>query len=353
MANTIRVLAVDDSALARNAYRLLLTPADGFELVATAPNADIARRKITRFDPDVVILDIEMPGENGLSLLKWIMETFPVPVVVSSSYSTRGAEQTMTALSLGAVEVICKGGTGGHEGWGQDFAATLAHAVRAASKVRRKARFTSRQAEPASTPSRPVQASRPIHHSGCVVIGASTGGTEALAALIPQLPADFPPTLIVQHMPPIYTRTFAERLNRLGVVTVSEAAHRQPLQAGDVVVAPGGKQLRVVNGRFGPETRVSDEGPYNRHAPSVDVLFHSAAKAYGRNSIGLLLTGMGKDGAQGLLEIRQCGGITLAQDEDTSVVYGMPFEALKCGAVDKGHPLSLMIPSLLRSLSQR
>lgn len=367
MTNAIKVLAVDDSALARNAYRLVLEQDPALQLVATAPNADIARRKITTLDPDVVILDIEMPGEDGLSLLKWLMENFPVPVVVSSSHSARGAEQTMQAFALGAVEVVCKGGPAGNDGWNEAFATTLLNAVHAASRVRRKARFnitntaipTSRLVAPTAATKVPAPAQRagvaaraPIRRGSCVVIGASTGGTEALATLIAQMPADFPPTLIVQHMPSLYTATFARRLDGLGVVRVSEAVNGQMIGPGQVLVAPGGKQLRIDTGAVGPIARVTDEGPHNRHAPSVDVLFHSAARTFRARTLGVLLTGMGNDGAEGLLAIRDAGGYTLAQDEASCVVYGMPYEAVKRNAATQVLPLNQIVDDLVQRLSR-
>ena len=345
----IRVLAVDDSAVARNAYRLILSPDEGFDLIATAPNADIARRKIAQLDPDVVVLDIEMPGEDGLSLLKWLMANFPLPVVVSSSYSFRGAEQTMLALSLGAVEVVCKGGPLQQEGWSDDFASILRTAVQAASRARRRARFP---APPALVERRPAPVAavrRASAATGCVVIGASTGGTEALAELIAAMPADFPPTFIVQHMPPIYTRSFAERLDRLGAVRVSEAQDRQTIGPGEVLVAPGGLQMRVARGAGGPQARISREPPHNRHAPSVDVLFDSAANVFAADVRGVLLTGMGNDGAEGLLHIRQRGGLTIAQSEETCVVYGMPAEAVKRNAAVQVLDLDRIVAALLGS----
>ena len=355
MSKLIKVLAVDDSALARNAYRLVLEGESGLELVATAPNADIARRKITSLDPDVVILDIEMPGEDGLSLLKWLMEHFPVPVVVSSSYSMQGAEQTMQAFSLGAVEVVCKGGPAGNDGWSDSFSTTLISSIHAASRVRRKARFPVRTEKAQATSSTPIKrtpARSPgrIRRGSCVVIGASTGGTEALAQLITRMPADFPPTLIVQHMPPLYTATFARRLDGLGEVNVREAQGGEMIGPGEVLVAPGGKQLRMDVGAAGPVARVSTEGPYNRHAPSVDILFHSAAQQYRARTLGVLLTGMGNDGADGLLAIRNAGGYTIAQDEASSVVYGMPYEAVKRGAACEIQALDAIIDALLKRL---
>lgn len=356
MSRLIRVLAIDDSAVARNAYRILLAPEQGFELVATAPNADIARRKVTAIDPDVVVLDLEMPGEDGLSFLRWLMEHFPLPVVVSSSLSSHGADQTLRAFALGAVEVVCKGGQPG-SGWAADFGSTLTDAVRAAATVRRKQRFAKRPAPAGRTitapgTARPAAPPVPIRRGHCVVIGASTGGTEALATLIAQMPADFPPTFIVQHMPPIYTRSFAQRLDTLGAVRVREASHGDLIGPGQVLVAPGGRQLRMGIGHSGPQAIVRDDGPVNRHAPSVDVLFDSAAENYRARALGVLLTGMGNDGAAGLLRLRRNGGRTIAQDEQTSVVYGMPQEAVKLGAAELVLPLPDIVPALLRWLAE-
>lgn len=352
MSRIIRVMAIDDSAVARNAYRLLLTPDQGFELVATAPNAGIARRKVTALDPDVVVLDLEMPGEDGLSLLQWLMENFPVPVVVSSSLSSRGADQTMRAFALGAVEVVCKGGPSGDAGWAPDFGNTLADAVRAAATVRRrKMRFGTRTVGTPADAGRTAPAPAAIRRGHCVVIGASTGGTEALATLIAQLPPDFPPTFIVQHMPPIYTRSFAQRLDTLGAVRVREASDGTMIGPGQVLVAPGGQQMRMGIGHAGPQAIVRREAPVNRHAPSVDVLFHSAADNYRSRVLGVLLTGMGDDGAAGLLHILKAGGHTIAQDESTSVVYGMPQEAAKLGAAERVLPLPDIVPALLQWLA--
>jgi two-component system chemotaxis response regulator CheB len=356
-AAAIRVLAVDDSAVARTMYRELLAPEQGFELVATAPNADIARRKIMGMDPDVVILDIEMPGEDGLSLLKWLMEHFPVPVVVSSSFSPRGAEQTMRAFSLGAVDVVCKSSAPGANGE-RDFRDALTDAVRAGAAARAKMRRGLHRAQvaeaaairPAVTANAPLPPRRPSRRGPVVVMGASTGGTEVLARMVLQMPADFPPVLVVQHMPPIYTRAFAQRLDTLGAVRVEEARDGLMIGHGQVVIAPGGMQMRVQSGASGPVALVRPEPPVNRHAPSVDVLFNSAADLYRSRLIGVLLTGMGNDGAQGLLRIRQAGGRTIAQDEASSVVWGMPQEAVKLGAADAVLAADQVIPRIQRWL---
>lgn len=354
----IRVLAVDDSAVARNAYRFLLTPDFGFDLVATAPNADIARKKIAALNPDVVVLDIEMPGEDGLSFLQWLMQHQPTPVVVASSHSPRGAEQTMRAFSLGAVEVVCKGGPAGGSGMADDFASVLREAVQAAARAGQRLTFR-RSARPAATPAfaapaaAPAVSARPIRRGMCVVIGASTGGPEALSTLVAQLPGNFPPTFIVQHMPPLYTRTFAARLDSLGAVRVKEASDGDMIGPGQALVAPGGLQMRMEIGHSGPVARVLKAPPVNRHAPSVDVLFDSAVESYRSRVLGVLLTGMGNDGAAGLLRIREAGGQTVAQDEATSVVYGMPQEAARNGGAQKILALGDIVPWLLNQLAER
>lgn len=366
MPPTIRVLAVDDSAVARAMYRELLTLEAGFDLIATAPNADIARRKITSMDPDVVVLDIEMPGENGLSVLQWLMQHFPTPVVVSSSFSPRGAEQTMRAFSLGAIDVVCKTSVATAEG-GRDFSTALLDAVRAAAAARAKLRRGFTGAPPTAThavppptvpataaprpAARPAAGARRILRGPIVVMGASTGGTEVLARMITQMPADFPPTLVVQHMPPIYTRAFAQRLNTLGAVRVEEAGDGQIVGPGQVLIAPGGQQMRLQAGAGGPMAIVRPEPPVNRHAPSVDVLFDSAAEHYRTRVIGILLTGMGNDGARGLLRIREYGGRTIAQDEASSVVWGMPQEAVKLGAAEVVLPQDRIVHHVLNWLA--
>lgn len=348
----IKVLAVDDSAVARNAYRLLLTPEFGVVTVETAANADIARRKLATLRPDVVILDIEMPGEDGLTFLEWLMRHQPTPVVVASSYSWRGAEQTLRAFALGAVEVVCKGGPSGAPGWSDDFATLLRQAVQVAARARRRAVLRGAPAPAAARPAAPP-VHVPIRRGNCVVIGASTGGTEALAQLVAQMPADFPPTFVAQHMPPLYTKAFAQRLDTLGEVRVREAVDGEVIGPGHVLVAPGGTQLRMGIGHAGPMAVVRNEGPVNRHAPCVDVLFESAAEYYRSRVLGVLLTGMGDDGARGLLRIRELGGRTVAQDEASCVVYGMPQEAVKRGAAEKVLALTDIVPWLLGVLAER
>lgn len=359
MSAPIRVLAVDDSAVMRAAYRELLVPAAGMELIATAPNADIARRKILALDPDVVVLDIELPGEDGLSVLQWLMATFPTPVVVCSSFSTQGAELTMRAFSLGAMDVVGKRSAADADG-AREFTAALLGAVSAAAAARHKLR-RGMTAPPLAAPQVPsvvprrtptAPAGTALRRGAMVVIGASTGGTEALATMIGQLPAHFPPTLVVQHMPPLYTAAFARRLDTLGEVRVAEAEDGRMIGCGQMLIAPGGQQMSVLQGASGPIARVRPDPPVNRHAPSVDVLFNSAAEHYRMRVIGILLTGMGNDGAAGLLAIRQAGGFTLAQDEASSVVWGMPQEAVKLGAAEQVLPVTRIVPRILQWLAE-
>lgn len=365
MSVPVRVMVVDDSAVMRALYRELLVSASGMDLIATAPNADIARRKILALDPDVVVLDIEMPGEDGLSVLQWLMADFPTPVVVCSSFSTQGAELTMRAFSLGAVDVVCKGRNSDEDAM-RSFTAALLAAVAAAAAARPKMRRRRNPAPPVATappispalsplvqrPPVSVSATTVQRRGAVVVIGASTGGTEALAGMIGQMPANFPPTLVVQHMPPLYTAAFARRLNTLGEVQVDEAEDGCMIGPGRVLIAPGGRQMSVLQGGNGPIARVRSGPPVNRHAPSVDVLFNSAAEHYRMRLVGILLTGMGNDGASGLLSIRRAGGFTIAQDEASSVVWGMPQEAVKLGAAEQVLPVSRMVPRILQWLSE-
>lgn len=356
----IRVLAVDDSAVARTMYRALLTEEHGFDFIGTAPDAEIARKKIPAMNPDVVVLDIEMPGENGLSFLQWLMATHPTPVVISSSFSPRGAEQTLRAFALGAVCVVCKTATAAADG--NDFPTSLLEAVRTAALAGRSVRrgtAASSVARPVTKAAAPAPVSVPssagthIRRRGhIVVIGASTGGTEALGVVVSQMPADFPPTIVVQHMPALYTGPFSARLNTISAMKVSEATDGQTVGVGQLIVAPGGKQLRIVSGAMGPIACITTEPPVNRHAPSVDVMFDSAVAQYRSRVIGILLTGMGNDGAQGLLRIRQAGGWTIAQDEATSVVWGMPGEAVKIDGANLVLPIDRIIPRVLQWLSE-
>lgn len=355
----IRVLTVDDSAVARENYRQIIGSSPGLELAGIASSAEIARRKIRELDPDVVILDIDMPGTDGLTFLKWLMRNLPTPVVISSSLHPDAARKAMTAFSFGAIDVVGKGETIAGDGrWAEDFRSRIVTAIRAGAAAKNRLRKN-----PAAMPVQSQTALKIPHSSASaineprapaapyvagpvVVIGASTGGTEAIAEMIVQMPPRFPPVFVCQHMPPVFTASFAERLNGLGVVDVTEASDGLQVGQGQVVVAPGGLHLKLVRSASGPACAVGAGQPVNRHMPSIDVLFESAARTFGGRVIGVLLTGMGADGAEGLLRIRQAGGWTIAQDEATSVVFGMPMEAIRKDAAEHVLPLSQIIPRI-------
>ncbi len=367
MKARIKVLCIDDSSLARENYRRILNSASGMDLVAAASDAVIGRKRLQSGDPDVVVLDIEMPGTDGFTFLKWLMRAMPTPVVISSSMSREAAGRAMSALELGAVEVISKGEAMAGDGvWSSDFRTRLVDAIRTAAEAKPRMRRLGPKLEAKNLPPPPAvrilagkerpYAPRPagrvsvpaagLRAGPVVFIGASTGGTEAIAQMIRQMPSDFPPTIVVQHMPPLFTQSFAERLNEMGSVQVREAWDGMGVETGQVTIAPGGKHLRVRRGGAKALCLVSPGEPVNRHIPSIDVLFESATRAFGPQAIGVLLTGMGADGADGLLQMRQEGSFTIAQDEATSVVYGMPQEAYKRGAAESVLALEQIVPRI-------
>lgn len=327
----IRVLVVDDSAVVRQMFTQILDSDPEIEVVGAAADPYIAREKIVELRPDVLTLDVEMPRMDGLTFLSKLMERLPMPVVVVSSLTERGGKLAIEALRLGAIEVLTKPGTAYSVG---SLSADLIRSVKAAAA----ARVT--RSTPDSTPlaaHRPLTASHLTHK--VLAIGASTGGTKALEQLLTQLPSNAPGTVIVQHMPEHFTRAFAQRLDSICDMEVREASDGESLTDGRVLLAPG--NLHLLLRRSGARFHVQlKEGPrVSGHRPSVDVLFRSVARSAGVNAIGVLLTGMGKDGARGLLEMRQAGSATITQDEESCVVYGMPREAVKLGASMHSLPL--------------
>ncbi|MEP9375047.1 chemotaxis response regulator protein-glutamate methylesterase [Mesorhizobium sp. KR1-2] len=313
----IRVLVVDDSATMRSLLSVALRRDPQIEVVGHAADALEARDKIKALNPDVVTLDVEMPNMNGLDFLDKIMRLRPMPVVMVSSLTGRDAAATLTALELGAVDCISKAAFSDEGAF-----ATLTATVKAAAGY---------------APGGQV-----------VAIGSSTGGVEALIGVLTQFPENCPPTVITQHMPAAFTKSFAERLNRLCRPKVSEAVDGAPLLPGQVYLAPGGaSHLEVAGSGSALRCRLRASDPVNGHRPSVDVLFASLAKAAGAAAVGVILTGMGRDGAAGLLALRQAGAATLGQDEATSLVYGMPRAAFECGAVDKQLPLDRIGAAIL------
>jgi two-component system, chemotaxis family, protein-glutamate methylesterase/glutaminase len=350
------VLVVDDSAVVRQVMTALLSQEPDMA-VAAAADPLIAMGKMRTSRPDVILLDLEMPRMDGLTFLRRIMRDDPLPVVVLSTLATRGAEAAVRALDEGAVAVVAKPrlavGSFLHES-----AVLLIDAVRAAAQARLRPRTP--PALPASPrwsadvvlPAGPSPRSAPGGDT-VVAVGASTGGTEALRALLEPLPPDAPPLVIVQHMPEVFTRAFAERLDRVCRIEVKEAEAGDRVLRGRALVAPGNRHLIVRREGAHYVADLSDGPLVSRHRPSVDVLFRSVAQAAGANAVGVILTGMGDDGTAGLLEMKDAGAATLAQDEASCVVFGMPKEAILRGAVDQVLPLSRMPWALLQATVAR
>lgn len=344
---TIKVLIVDDSALVRKILTTIIDANPDLEVVGTAPDPYVARDLIKQLNPDVLTLDVEMPRMDGLDFLERIMRLRPMPVVMISSLTERNSDITFRALELGAVDFVTKPKLGIAEGL-DEYADDIADKIRAAASARLLI-----------APTLPVAGARKIERlplastEKIICVGASTGGTEAIKDLLMDLPSDCPGIVIAQHMPPGFTRSFAERLNKLCVLNVKEAAGNERILPGHVFIAPGDKHLELRRSGADYVTALSDAPPVNRHRPSVDVLFNSAAVSAGKNALGVILTGMGKDGAQGLLMMKATGSFTLAQDEASCVVYGMPREAVQLGAADKVLPLSEIADALLNKLREQ
>jgi two-component system chemotaxis response regulator CheB len=354
----IRVLIVDDSALVRSLLSDILSSDPGIEVVGVAGDAHVAREKIKALNPDVLTLDVEMPKMDGITFLKNLMRLRPMPVVMVSSLTERGADVTLDALALGAVDYLSKPKI--------DLAATLQNygeelieKVRAASKAsvraldpRRAAMIATNMASKASHNTDAVLPRAPPPKQlrtteRIIAIGASTGGTEAIKEVLMRLPPDTPGVVIAQHIPKAFSGPFAKRMNDCCQVTVYEAEDGQQVLAGHAYIAPGDRHLMVVRDGARYVCKLDDGVPVNRHKPSVDVLFRSVAQNAGRNAIGAILTGMGKDGARGLKEMLDAGSRTIAQDEATSVVWGMPGEAVSVGAAQYVLPLENVAGKIL------
>jgi len=339
----IRVLCVDDSALVRGLMVEIINSHSDMEVVATAPDPLVARELIKQHNPDVLTLDVEMPRMDGLDFLERLMRLRPMPVVMVSSLTERGSEVTLRALELGAVDFVTKPKLGLRDG-------LLEYSNLIADKIRAAAASRPRQAL-AQGPRQRMLTARPFSTTEkLVVIGASTGGTEAIRQVLEPLPPSSPAIMITQHMPAGFTRSFVQRLDNLCAVQVHEAEDGQRVLPGHVYLAPGGvAHMKLARSGANYVVQLDHGEPVNRHRPSVDVLFHSAAEVAGRNAVGVLLTGMGKDGAQGLLAMKQAGAVTFAQDEASCVVFGMPREALHIGAADEAVPLSEISERILAS----
>jgi two-component system chemotaxis response regulator CheB len=338
--NRIKVLLVDDSAIVRKVLSQELAKDPGIEVVGAAPDPFVARDMILSLKPDVLTLDIEMPRMDGLTFLRRLMRFYPLPVVIVSSLTPRGGDVAMEAMDLGAVEVLCKPGASYAVG---DMAVELRDKVKAAALSRvRPAAFPERTGMP---PHGRLSLLRTTH--SVIAIGASTGGTQALQSLLSMLPANSPGIVIVQHMPEHFTRSFAERLNTLCAIEVKEAADGDTVAPGRALIAPGSYHMELDRSGAVYKVKVRGGELVSRHRPSVNVLFRSVAKFAGRNAVGAILTGMGNDGAEGMKEMKDQGAATIAQDEESCVVFGMPKEAIAMGGVDHVLPLDAIPKKLL------
>lgn len=342
-SSKIRVLVVDDSATVRQMFARELARDPEIEVVATAPDPYVARDRIVQLKPDVITLDIEMPRMDGLSFLRKLMVHYPLPVIIVSSLTPAGGELALEAIEAGAVEVMCKPGSAYAV---EDLSIDLCDKIKAAARadVRRRAAAQSLS----SPPARRLALARTTNK--VLAIGASTGGTEALAQVLSAMPRNAPGIVVVQHMPEHFTRAFAERLNGLCDIEVAEARNGATVGPGKALIAPGNYHMLLKRSGAVYFVEVKSGPLVTRHRPSVDVLFKSVARYAGRNAVGIIMTGMGSDGADGLREMHACGAGTIAEDEASCVVFGMPKEAIARGAVDHVVPLT-RIPGLALELA--
>jgi two-component system chemotaxis response regulator CheB len=345
----IHVLIVDDSAVVRQTLAEVLTSDPSIEVIGTASDPFVAAERMREQIPDVITLDIEMPRMDGLTFLQKIMSQHPIPVVICSTLAKEGAQTTLKALEYGAVEIVAKPRLGTKQ-FLEDSRVILCEAVKAAAASRLRVPTPSHAVEPKLTADAILSRARGAMlqtTEKVVVIGASTGGTEALRALLEVLPADAPGIVIVQHMPEVFTRAFANRLDSLCQISVKEAEGNDTVLRGRALIAPGNHHVLLKRSGARYYVEIKDGPLVCRHRPSVDVLFRSAARYAGQNAVAVIMTGMGDDGARGMLEMKDAGAATIAQDEATSVVFGMPNEAIKLGAADHILPLQAIAQSML------
>lgn len=328
-----KVLVIDDSALIRSLLTEMINQQKDLEVVGAAPDPLIAREMIKQLNPDVLTLDVEMPKMDGLDFLEKLMRLRPMPVLMVSTLTERGSEITLRALELGATDFVTKPKTAITEGM-REYSSIIADKIRTAAKA--KIACLQRSAKPAAQSETLGMLKNPLISSEkLIIIGASTGGTEAIKSFLLQMPSDCPGILITQHMPAGFTKSFANRLDSLCKISVKEAVDGERVLPGHAYIAPGDKHLLLARSGANYITKLSDAEPVNRHKPSVDVLFDSAATNAGKNAIGVILTGMGKDGAAGMARMKEAGAFNYAQNEESCVVYGMPREAVAHGGVDE------------------
>lgn len=351
MSRTVRVLVVDDSALVRNILSQGLALDPTIEVVGTASDPYMARDKIVELQPDVLTLDVEMPRMDGVAFLRRLMPQYPLPVVMVSSLTQRGKQITMEALDAGAVDFVAKPTSNVAAGLN-----AMLTELRTKVKIAASANVSHWKGKSPAVPvakSNSVTTALAESTDKIIAIGASTGGTEAIRRVIEKFPATAPGTVIVQHMPGGFTKMFADRLNQLCAMQVKEAEHGERIRAGLILIAPGGRQLEVVRSGGFYQVRLGGEEKVSGHCPSVDVMMRSVAKHVGANAVGAILTGMGQDGADGMLLMKQAGARCIAQDEASSVVFGMPKVAFEKGGAERLVPLDNIAHSLLNLLTEK
>jgi two-component system, chemotaxis family, protein-glutamate methylesterase/glutaminase len=351
----IKVVVVDDSALVRSLLTEIINRQSDMQCIGAAADPLVAREMIRELNPDVITLDVEMPRMDGLEFLSRLMRLRPMPVVMVSTLTEQGADITLRALEMGAVDYVAKPRIGVTSGL-NELASDIVEKIRiaASAHVRRLAAGSASSAPAAGAPAALEVARAPLPRLSTekvICIGASTGGTEAIREVLVPLPADAPAIVITQHMPPGFTSSFAARLDSLCRIRVEEARHNQRILPGHAYIAPGGHHLRIDRSGSNYIAVVEDTEPVNRHRPSVEVLFRSAARVLGPNALGIMLTGMGGDGAQAMREMKDAGSYNYVQDETSCVVFGMPRMAIQAGAAHEILPLTQIAPALLSRLS--
>lgn len=344
---TIKVLVVDDSALIRRILTEVIDAQEGMTVVGSAPDPLVARTMIKSLNPDVLTLDVEMPKMNGLDFLEKLMKLRPMPVLMISTLTAESSAVTIQALSLGAVDFITKPQMNQMQEM-RDYGEVIADKIRVAASAKiKRAKVVKLASEPEK--SSPI-ANSLISDQTVIAVGASTGGTEAIHQFLLSMPEDCPPIVITQHMPAGFTASFSARLNNNCVINVKEGQHNERIKPGWAYIAPGGHHMLISKRGGCYYTQLNQDVPVNRHRPSVDVLFDSVALCVGKQALGVILTGMGKDGAQGLLRMKQAGSYNFSQNEDSCVVYGMPKEAVNIGAIDQVEPIDKITVAILKHL---